>query len=84
MKASLESWTGRRAGAVAYPFGAQGTDDTAETVEIAAGLGFTAGSTTRDDFARPSEPALERSRFVVLAAVTASEFAHRMAYAWPR
>ena len=32
----------------------------------------------------PSEPALERSRFVVLAAVTAAELAHRIAYAWPR
>ena len=83
-RATLESWTGCRAEAVAYPFGAPGTDYTAETVEIAAGLGFSAGFTTRYDFARPSEPALERSRFVVLAAVTAAEFAHRVTYAWPR
>lgn len=27
---------------------------------------------------------LERSRFVVLAAVTAAELAHRITYAWPR
>ena len=47
-------------------------------------LGFTAGFTTRNDFARANEPALERSRFVVLAAVTAAELAHRITYAWPR
>jgi hypothetical protein len=42
------------------------------------GLGFTGGFTTRHDFARASEAALERSRFVVLAAVTAAELAHRI------
>jgi hypothetical protein len=33
---------------------------------------------------RANEAALERSRFVVLAAVTAAELAHRITYAWPR
>jgi fluoride ion exporter CrcB/FEX len=69
---------------VAYPFGAPGADYTTETVAIAEDLGFTAGFTTRNDFARETEPALERSRFVVLAAVTAAELAHRITYAWPR
>jgi hypothetical protein len=59
-------------------------DYTDETLAIATGLGFTTGFTTHGDFARPGEPALERSRFVVLAAVTAAELAHRIAYAWPR
>jgi peptidoglycan/xylan/chitin deacetylase (PgdA/CDA1 family) len=80
----IESWTGRRADAVAYPFGAPHTDYTNETVAIAENLGFNGGFTTRSDFSRPDEPALERSRFVVLAAVTAAELAHRIAYAWPR
>ena len=42
-------------------------DYSEETIAIAAGLGFTDGFTTRNDFARATEPALERSRFVVLA-----------------
>lgn len=83
-RSALESWTGQRIDAVAYPFGAPRADYNEETVAIAASLGFTAGFTTRNDFARPGEPALERSRFVVLAAVTAAELAHRIAYAWPR
>jgi hypothetical protein len=70
--------------ALAYPFGAPREDYTEETVAIAASLDFRAGFTTRNDFARTTEPALERSRFVVLAAVTAAELAHRIAYAWPR
>jgi peptidoglycan/xylan/chitin deacetylase (PgdA/CDA1 family) len=83
-RAALESWTGRRVDALAYPFGAPRADYTEETVAIAESLGFAAGFTTRNDFARVGEPALERSRFVVLAAVTAAELAHRMAYAWRR
>ena len=47
-------------------------------------LDFTDGFTTRDDFARANEPAQERPRFVVLAAVTSAELAHRITYAWPR
>lgn len=83
-RSTLESWTGQRVDALAYPFGAPQSDYTDETVAIAASLGFTAGFTTRTGFARPTEPALERSRFVVLAAVTAAELAHRITYAWPR
>jgi peptidoglycan/xylan/chitin deacetylase (PgdA/CDA1 family) len=83
-RSALESWSGQRVDAVAYPFGAPRHDYTAETIAIARDLGFTAGFTTHPDFARAGEPALERSRFVVLAAVTAAELAHRIAYAWPR
>jgi len=83
-KSALESWTGLRIGSLAYPFGAPGTDYTEETVAIASSLGFTSGFTTRNDFARTTEPPLERSRFIVLSAVTAAELAHRIAYAWPR
>ena len=83
-RSALESWTGQRSAALAYPFGAPRADYTAETVALAASLGFTAGFTTRYDFARADEPPLERSRFVVLAEVTAAELAHRIAYAWPR
>jgi peptidoglycan/xylan/chitin deacetylase (PgdA/CDA1 family) len=81
---ALESWTGQRPDTLAYPFGAPASDYTADTVAIAADLGFKTAFTTRNDFARNTEPSLERSRFVVLAAVTAAELAHRIAYAWPR
>jgi peptidoglycan/xylan/chitin deacetylase (PgdA/CDA1 family) len=83
-RTALETWTGQRADALAYPFGATREDYTEENVAIAASLDFRAAFTTRNDFARTTEPALERSRFVVLAAVTAAELAHRIAYAWPR
>jgi peptidoglycan/xylan/chitin deacetylase (PgdA/CDA1 family) len=83
-RATLESWTGQRADALAYPWGAPRVDYTPQTLAIAKGLGFTTAFTTKPDFARASEPALERSRFVMLAAVSAAELAHRMAYAWVR
>ena len=83
-RAALETWTGRPVNAVAYPFGTPRADYSEETVTIAESLGFTDGFTTRSGFARLTEPALEHSRFVVLAAVTAAELAHRITYAWPR
>jgi peptidoglycan/xylan/chitin deacetylase (PgdA/CDA1 family) len=83
-RSALSTWTGQRIDSVAYPFGAPGADYTAETAAIAAGLGFSAGFSTRNDFARADDPALEQPRFVVLAAVTAAELAHRIAHAWPR
>src|SRR4029077_8251876 len=76
---ALESWTGQRVDAVAYPFGAPHADYTAETIAIADSLGFTTGFTTRHDYARANEPALERSRFMMLAAITAADLAHRIA-----
>jgi peptidoglycan/xylan/chitin deacetylase (PgdA/CDA1 family) len=83
-RSALQSWTGQRVETVAYPFGAPRTDYTSETVAIAADLGFVAGFSTSSGFARMTEPPLERSRFVVLDAVTAPELAHRIAHSWPR
>jgi peptidoglycan/xylan/chitin deacetylase (PgdA/CDA1 family) len=83
-RTTLESWTGQRVDALAYPWGAPRIDYTPQTLAIAKSLGFTIAFTTKPDFARPNEPALERSRFVMLAAVSAAELAHRMAYAWAR
>ena len=82
-RSTLESWIGRSVRTLAYPFGTPQVDCTSESVSIAASLGFTAGFSTHNDFARKIEP-LERSRLVVLDAVTAAELAHRIAYAWPR
>jgi peptidoglycan/xylan/chitin deacetylase (PgdA/CDA1 family) len=83
-RTTLESWTGQRVDALAYPWGAPRIDYTPQTVAIADALGFTTAFTTKPDFARPGEPVLERSRFVMLAEVSAAELAHRMAYAWTR
>src|SRR5580765_7258375 len=55
-RAALEEWTGSPVTAVAYPFGAPHRDYTDETLAIAASLGFAAGFTTHNAFARPTEP----------------------------
>jgi len=83
-RTTLESWTGRSVDTLAYPCGARGSDYTAETVAIAASAGFSDAFTTRGAFARADEPPLERSRFIVLASVSAAELAHRIVYSWPR
>jgi len=83
-KAKLEAWTGRRVTAFAYPNGEPGVDYTAEAVAVVAEQGFDFGFTTRYGFATPDEPPLERSRFVMVAGVSAAELGHRLAYSWPR
>lgn len=70
--------------AFAYPNGRPSVDYDGETVTILRDLGFDFGFTTQPGFATPGEPALERSRFMVVAEVLAPELAHRLAYAWPR
>ena len=83
-KDSLEHWTARRVSAFAYPNGRPGVDYTQESVDLVAELGFDFAFSTRPEFARPSDPPLEYPRFLVLAAVSATELAHRLCYAWPR
>lgn len=80
----LRQWTGVTPSAIAYPFGKPVDDYTSESVRMARELGFEFGFTTRAGFARATEPPLERSRFLVLSAVSAAELAHRIAYTWPR
>jgi len=83
-RAALEAWIGRSVRAFAYPNGRPGVDYTADTVAILGDLGFDFGFTMRPAFATAGEPALERSRFMVVSEVMAPELAHRLAYAWPR
>jgi peptidoglycan/xylan/chitin deacetylase (PgdA/CDA1 family) len=83
-KAALEAWTGRAIRAFAYPNGQPGADYTSESVDLVRELGFDMGFSTRCGFSRPAEPALERSRFLMLAGVSAAELAHRLCYSWPR
>lgn len=81
---ALERWSGRPVRAFAYPNGRPLIDYTSDTVAMLDGLGFDFAFTTRPAFASPSEPALERSRFLIVAGVTAQELSHRLAYTWPR
>jgi hypothetical protein len=57
-------------------------DDT--TIDLLAELGIDAAFTMRPSFARPGERALERSRFLMVDAVSGAELAHRLAHTWPR
>ena len=81
---AISRWIGRSPTALAYPFGEPDVDYTRDTVQIAAELGFDQAFTTRTGFATVREAPLERSRFLVLSAVSAAELAHRITYAWRR
>ena len=80
----IAGWIARPVRAFAYPNGRKDLDYSPETVGILARLGFDAAFTMQQSFAGPREPALERSRFMMLASITAAELAHRLAYTWPR
>jgi peptidoglycan/xylan/chitin deacetylase (PgdA/CDA1 family) len=83
-KACLEEWTSRPVTAFAYPNGRPGEDYTAETVRLVKESGFEMAFTTRNGFATPGEDPLERSRFLILAGISAAELAHRLCYSWRR
>jgi peptidoglycan/xylan/chitin deacetylase (PgdA/CDA1 family) len=83
-RAALERWTARPVRAFAYPNGRPRVDYTDETIGLLDGLGFDVAFTTRSAFATQDEPSFERSRFLIVAEVTAAELAHRLAYAWAR
>lgn len=83
-KAQLQSWIGCEVTAFAYPNGRPGLDYTAESVKLVEDLGFDFGFTTRQAFAGPDEPPLERSRFLMLAGISPAELAHRLSYSWRR
>jgi peptidoglycan/xylan/chitin deacetylase (PgdA/CDA1 family) len=81
---TIRNWTGRPVRAFAYPNGRPGVDYDDTTVDLLAELGIDAAFTMRPSFARPGEPALERSRFLMVDEVSAAELAHRLAHTWPR
>ena len=81
---AIAAWTGHPVRAFAYPNGRPGIDYSAETVEVVRDLGFDLAFTLRPSFAMPTEPPLERSRFLNVAEVSAAELAHRLAFAWQR
>lgn len=81
---AIRQWTGAPVRAFAYPNGRPGIDYNDATVGILTELGIDLAFTMRPSFARPGEPALERSRFLMVDEVSGAELAHRLAYSWPR
>ena len=72
--------------AFAYPNGRPRVDYNETTLALLGELGFDFAFTMRPSFATPDEPPFERSRFLVLAEVTAPELAHRRldSRPWPQ
>jgi len=83
-KTVLEQWTGGAVTAFAYPNGRPEVDYTKDTVELVKESGFALAFTTRHGFAGTAEPALEHSRFLMLAGISAAELAHRLCHSWRR
>lgn len=81
---TVGAWTGRRAVAFAYPNGRPTRDFDETTMAEVAGAGCPVAFTTHEAFAGLQESPLARSRFVVLASVSAAELAHRLFVSWPR
>jgi peptidoglycan/xylan/chitin deacetylase (PgdA/CDA1 family) len=81
---TIRRWTGRPVRAFAYPNGRPDVDYNATTVDLLNERGIDAAFTMRPSFARADEPALERSRFLMVDEVSGAELAHRLAYTWPR
>jgi peptidoglycan/xylan/chitin deacetylase (PgdA/CDA1 family) len=83
-KRRIEEWTAKPVRAFAYPNGRPGVDYTDETVNLVRSSGFDVAFSSKPAFALPSDPPLQRSRFLMLSDVTASELAHRLCFAWAR
>jgi peptidoglycan/xylan/chitin deacetylase (PgdA/CDA1 family) len=81
---AIRRWTGRPVRAFAYPNGRPDIDYTETTVDLLKERGIDAAFTMRSSFARADEPALERSRFLIVDEVSGAELAHRLAHTWPR
>ena len=81
---SIREWTGRAVRIFAYPNGRPGVDYDADTLAILRDNGIDIAFSTRADFSRANEPALERSRFMLFDETNDSELAHRLVYSWPR
>ena len=81
---TIAEWTGRRVRSFAYPNGRPGVDYGDETMAILRDNGVDMAFSTNPDFARAGEPALERSRFLLLDDIDAGDLAHRLTYSWPR
>lgn len=81
---TIAEWTGRRVRSFAYPNGRPGVDYNDDTMAILRDNGVDMAFSTNSDFARAGEPALDRSRFLLLDGTSDGELAHRLTYSWPR
>ena len=81
---AIRRWTGRPVRAFAYPNGRPDMDYSRTTVDLLKERGIDAAFTMRPSFARADEPALERSRFLIVDDVSGAELAHRLAHTWRR
>lgn len=82
--ADLEAWAGYRPRVFAYPNGRPGVDYAGDTIELLMSCGFECAFTTGSGFATSGQPMFERTRFLMLADVSAPELAHRLCYSWRR
>lgn len=78
----LESVTGVRARAFAYPNGRPGIDYSEESIRLVNEAGYEVAFNTRPGFSSPSESRWERSRLLMLAGIEGAELGHRFAYSW--
>jgi len=78
----LESMTGVKARAFAYPNGRPGIDYSEESIRLVKESGYEVGFSTRPGFSPPSESRWERSRLLMLAGIEGAELGHRLAYSW--
>jgi peptidoglycan/xylan/chitin deacetylase (PgdA/CDA1 family) len=83
-QAALGRWTGRPVRALAYPNGRPRLDYDEATVDIVRDLNFDFAFTIQPRFSVTGDPPLEHPRFLMLADLTAWEFAHRLADTWLR
>ena len=81
---AVEEWTKKSVTAFAYPNGEPGVDYTGETVALLRDAQLSVAFTTHSGYAGAGAPALEQPRFLMLAGVSPSELAHRLAYSWRR
>lgn len=81
---TVRQWTGRSSIAFAFPNGRPGVDFDDTAVAEVERTGSPVAFTTHEAFAARREPALARSRFMMLASVSAAELAHRLFVSWPR
>jgi peptidoglycan/xylan/chitin deacetylase (PgdA/CDA1 family) len=80
----LETLTGVKIWAFAYPNGRPRLDYSEETLQLVQEAGFEIAFSSRSGFALPSESRWERSRFLMLSGISEAELAHRLAYSWRR
>ncbi len=81
---ALERWTGRPVTSFAYPNGQPGVDYSPDTIAVVREAGIDIAFSTRTGFAGRGAAALEQPRFMMLAGISQSELAHRLAYSWRR